>query len=274
MSFSNGLRVIHPNAQIGKNVTISPFTVIEEDVVIGDNTWIGPNVTIFNGARIGEKCRIFPGASVSAIPQDLKFKGEQTTLEIGNGVTVREFCTLNRGTSAEGRTVIGDNCLLMAYVHVAHDSVIGRNCVLANNVTLAGHITIGDYATLGGMVAVHQFVRIGDQVMIGGGSLVGKDVPPYVTAARNPLSYAGVNTIGLERRKFTHEEIHHIEDIYRVLFVRGHSVRRALRIIEEEIAPSVHREHILNFIYGAKRGLMKGFRSLHGKTRVAEPVLG
>ncbi len=273
MSYSNGLRVIHPNAKIGKNVTISPFTVIEEDVVIGDNTWIGPNVTIFNGARIGDNCRIFPGASISAIPQDLKFKGEATTLEIGNNVTVREFCTLNRGTTANGRTVIGDNCLLMAYVHVAHDCIIGRNCVLANNVTLAGHIDIGDYATLGGMVAVHQFVRIGDQVMIGGGSLVGKDVPPYVTAARNPLSYAGVNSTGLERRKFSHEEIHHIEDIYRVLFVRGHSVRRALRIIEEEIAPSVHREHILEFVYNAKRGLMKGFRAMNGKTRVAEPVL-
>lgn len=275
MNYSNGLRVIHPNAQIGKNVTISPFTTIEEDVVIGDNTWIGPNVTIFNGARIGADCRIFPGASISAIPQDLKFQGEETTLEIGNGVTVREYCTLNRGTKALGRTVIGDECLLMAYVHVAHDCIIGKRCVLANNATLAGHIEIGDFATLGGMTAVHQFVRIGDQVMIGGGSLVGKDVPPYVTAAREPLSYAGVNSTGLERRKFSHDEIHHIEDIYRVLFVRGYSVRHALRIIEDEIAPSRHRDYILDFVHNAKRGLMRGFRSQNGKGKMpAELALG
>ncbi len=162
MSYSNGLRDIHPNAKIGKNVTIGPFTVIEADVVIGDNCWIGSNVNILNGARIGEGCRIFPGAVVSAIPQDLKFRGENTTLILGNNVTVRECCTLNRGTSAANTTIIGDDCLLMAYVHVAHDCVIADRCVLANNVTLAGHIDIGYQATLGGMVAVHQFVRIGE----------------------------------------------------------------------------------------------------------------
>lgn len=274
MNYSNGLRVIHPNAKIGQNVTISPFTVIEEDVVIGDNTWIGPHVTIFNGARIGSNCRIFPGASISAIPQDLKFKGEPSLVEIGNNVTIREYCTLNRGTVAAGRTVIGDNCLLMAYVHVAHDCIIGNNCILANNVTLAGHIEVGNFATLGGMVAVHQFVRIGEQVMVGGGSLVGKDIPPYVTAARNPLSYAGINSTGLRRRKFSAEDMHHIEDIYRILFVRGLNVRKALTIIEEEIVPSAYREEILGFVRGANRGLMKGFRAFNGKApKVLEPVL-
>ncbi len=267
------MRDIHPNAKIGQNVTIGPFTVIEADVVIGDNCWIGSNVNILNGARIGEGCRIFPGAVVSAIPQDLKYRGENTTLIIGNNVTVRECCTLNRGTSAANTTIIGDDCLLMAYVHVAHDCVIADRCVLANNVTLAGHIDIGYQATLGGMVAVHQFVRIGEHSMVGGGSLVRKDVPPFVTAAREPLSYAGINSIGLRRRGFSKEEMHHIEDIYRVLFVRGLSVRKALGIIEDEIVPSVHRERILDFVRTAKRGLMKGFRTMSSASKVAEPVL-
>lgn len=260
MNYSEGLRAIHPNAKIGANCTILPFTYIEEDVVIGDNCWIGANVSILNGARIGDNCRIFPGAVVSAVPQDLKYKGENTRLIIGNNVTVRECCTLNRGTISAGETSIGDNCLLMAYVHVAHDCIVGDRCVLANNVTLAGHIEIGRQATLGGMVAVHQFVRIGEQVMIGGGSLVRKDVPPFVTAAREPLSYAGVNRTGLHRRGFTREEIHHLEDIYRILFVRGLNVKNALEAIETEIAPSPRREQILQFVRNAKRGLMKGFR--------------
>ncbi|MCB0533214.1 MAG: acyl-ACP--UDP-N-acetylglucosamine O-acyltransferase [Lewinellaceae bacterium] len=273
MSYTDGLRVIDPNAKIGKNVTIGPFTVIEGDVIIGDDCWIGNNVTILNGARIGNKCKIFPGAVVSAIPQDLKYAGENTTLELGNEVIVRECCTLNRGTSEAERTVIGDNCLLMAYVHVAHDCFIGKGCILANNVTLAGHITIDNYARLGGMVAVHQFVRIGSQVMIGGGSLVRKDVPPYVMAAREPLSYTGINRVGLHRAKFTREETHHIEDIYRILFVRGLPVGKALSVIEEEIEASKFRDEITHFVRGAKRGLMKGFRSLNGAGRIAEPAL-
>ena len=273
MSYANGMCVIHPNAKIGKNVTIGPFTVIEEDVVIGDNCWIGNNVSILDGARIGDNCKIFPGAVVSAVPQDLKYQGENTTLEIGNHVIIRECCTLNRGTVEAGRTVIGDGCLLMAYVHVAHDCFIGKGCILANNVTLAGHIDVGNYARLGGMVAVHQFVRIGGNVMIGGGSLVRKDVPPYVMAAREPLSYAGINRVGLHRAKFSNHTIHHIEDIYRVLFVRGLSVRKALTTIEEEVEPSVYRDEIVAFVRDAKRGLMKGFRSLNGASRVAEPAL-
>ena len=269
MDYSTGLHAIHPNAKIGKNVTIGPFTVIEEDVVIGDDCWIGSNVCILNGARIGHHCRIFPGAVVSAIPQDLKYKGEPTTLEIGNYVTVRECCTLNRGTinekvQADGRTTIGDHCLLMAYVHVAHDCHIAERCVLANNVTLAGHIDIGRHATLGGMVAVHQFVRIGEHAMVGGGSLVRKDVPPFVTAAREPLSYAGINSTGLSRRNFTKEEMHHIENIYRILFVRGLSIPKALAAIEKEVEKTPQRDRILDFARSAKRGLMKGFRPKNG----------
>lgn len=273
MSFSNGLRVIDPNAKIGQNVHIGPFTVIEEDVVIGDNCWIGNNVTIMNGARIGDGCKIFPGAVVSAVPQDLKYKGEHTTTEIGNGVIIRECCTINRGTTDKHRTVVGDNCLLMAYVHVAHDCFVDHNCILANNVTLAGHIEVAPYARLGGMVAVHQFVRIGRQVMIGGGSLVRKDVPPYVVAAREPLSYAGINRIGLRRAGFKREDMHHIEDIYRILFVRGYKTGSALAAIEAEIEPSPYRDEIVGFVRQAERGLMKGFRSLSGSGKVPEPAL-
>lgn len=274
MSYSNGLRVISRDAKIGNNVIIGPFTVIEEDVVIGDNCRIESNVHIFNGARIGEKCHIFPGSSISASPQTKVTLDEPTTLEIGNETVVRECCTLNRGNlKFGGRTIIGENCLLMAYVHVAHDCIIGDNCILANNVTLAGHIEIGEWATLGGMVAVHQFVRIGEQAMIGGGSLVRKDVPPFVTAAREPLSYAGINSIGLRRRGFSTAEMHHIEDIYRVLFVHGISTRKALEIIEKEMAPSPYRDQITRFVRDAKRGVMKGFRGMNGSSKVVEPML-
>ena len=273
MSFSNGLRVIDPSAIIGQNVHIGPFTVIEADVVIGDNCWIGNNVTILNGARIGDNCKIFPGAVISAIPQDLKYHGEDTTMEIGNNVVIRECCTLNRGTTAAGRTAVGDNCLLMAYVHVAHDCIVANNCILANNVTLAGHIEIAPYARLGGMAAVHQFVHIGRQVMIGGGSLVRKDVPPYVMAAREPLSYAGINRVGLRRAGFSRPDIHHIEDIYRILFVRGLSTRKAVELIHQEVADSPFRQEILDFVRKAERGLMKGFRSHTGSGKVAEAVL-
>jgi UDP-N-acetylglucosamine acyltransferase len=273
MNNLNHLRDIHPKAQIGKNVQIGPFTAIEEDVVIGDHCVIGSNVSIQNGTRMGEGCRIFPGAVISAVPQDLKYKGEHTTLELGNGVIVRECCTLNRGTVDQWKTVVGDNTLIMAYVHVAHDCIIGKGCILANNVTLAGHIAIDDYARLGGMTAVHQFVRIGAHVMIGGGSLVRKDVPPYVMAAREPLSYAGINRVGLRRALYDRDTIHHIEDIYRILFVYGYSTRRALQIIEEEIPPSSFRDEIVGFVRDAKRGLMKGFRSLNGLGRLAETVI-
>lgn len=269
----SSLSVIHRNAQIGKNVVIGPFTVIEEDVIIGDNCWIGNNVSILNGARIGDKCKIFPGAVVSGIPQDLKYQGEPTTLELGNDVIVRECCTLNRGTADKWRTVIGDGCLLMAYVHVAHDCLIGRRCILANNATLAGHIEIGDYARLGGMVAVHQFVRIGGHVMIGGGSLVRKDVPPYVMAAREPLSYAGINRVGLHRANFSREVLHHIEDIYRILFVRGIGTSKALMVIEQEIKSSPYRKEIVDFVREAKRGLIKGYRSNHSNGRYDETTM-
>jgi len=253
---------IHPNAQIGNDVVVGSFSSISEDVVIGDGTWIGSNVTIMDGVRIGNNCRIFPGAILGSVPQDLKFEGEQSILEIGDNVIIREYCTLNRGTKANYKTLISNNCLLMAYVHVAHDCILEENVILANNVNLAGHIEIGKYVVLGGLTAVHQFVKIGDHCMIGGGSLVRKDIPPFVKAAREPLAYVGVNSVGLRRRGFSNKQINHIQDIYRILFVKGHNVTQALQIIEATMRASPERESILHFIKDGDRGIMKGFRQI------------
>lgn len=256
----NNLAYIHPDAKIGENVVIEPFAYISGDVEIGEGTWVGPHVTIMDGAKIGKNCRIFPGAVVGAIPQDLKYSGENSTLVVEDNVTIRECCTLNRGTKASMSTRVGKNTLLMAYVHVAHDCFIGSNCILANNVNLAGHIEIGNYVILGGLTAVHQFVKIGDHAMIGGGSLVRKDVPPFVKAAREPLSYAGINSVGLHRRGFTTEQVNHIQDIYRILFVKGTNVKKSVETIDATIPDSNEKTQILNFLQQADRGLMKGFR--------------
>ncbi len=258
------MSVIHPDTKLGDNVTISPFVTIEEDVEIGEGTWIGPHVSIMAGTRIGRNCRIFPGAIIGAVPQDLKYRGEYATVEIGDNVTIREYCTLNKGTEASDKTVIGDRSLLMAYVHVAHDCHIGKNVILANNVNLAGHIDVGEFAVLGGLTAVHQFVKIGAHPMVGGGSLVRKDVPPFVKAAREPLSFAGVNSVGLRRRGFTNEQVHTIQDIYRILFVKGYNTTQAIPMIESSIAPSAERDLILDFIRNADRGIMRGFRQING----------
>jgi UDP-N-acetylglucosamine acyltransferase len=260
MDYSN-LSIIHPDAKIGHNVTIGPFCTIAADVVIGNSTTIGSHVSIMDGVRIGDNCKIFTGAIVGSIPQDLKYKGEKTYLEIGNNTIIREYCTLNIGTTANWKTVIGNNCLIMAYVHVAHDCVIADRVVLANNVTLAGHIEIGFHATLGGFTAVHQFVTIGEHAMVGGGSLVRSDIPPFITAAREPLSYVGVNTTGLKRRKYTKEQIENIVDIYRILFVRGFNTRQAMERIEETIIDTAEKTLIMNFVTNAKRGIIKGFQS-------------
>jgi UDP-N-acetylglucosamine acyltransferase len=260
---ANPLCFVHPDAKIGANVTVSPFVTIAADVVVGDGTWIGPGAHLMDGARVGRNCKIFTGAIVGSPPQDLKYKGEKTTLEIGDNTIIREYATLNIGTAGGGgRTVIGNSCLIMAYVHVAHDCFIGDNVILANNVTLAGHIEIGNFAVIGGMTAVHQFVKIGEHTMIGGGSLVSTDVPPYVTAARTPLSYAGVNKTGLRRRGFSVEQIQIINDIYRTLFVHNSNVSKGLEVIKTDTSQSLERDKIFEFIErGSKRGLIKGFLS-------------
>ena len=253
------LAYVHPQANIARNVVIEPFVTIHKNVEIGEGTWIGSNVTIMEGARIGKNCKIFPGAVISAAPQDLKYAGEETTVEIGDNTTIREFVTVNRGTKESNKTVIGNNCLLMAYVHIAHDCVIGNQCILANAANLAGHITMHDFAILGGLSAVHQFVNIGTHVMISGGSLVRKDVPPYTKAARDPLSFVGINSIGLRRRGFTSEQINQIQDIYRVIYLKNMNVSQSLTYIETEIAASPERDEILSFISKSSRGIMKGY---------------
>ncbi len=257
------LAYVNPQARVAKNVVIEPFVNIEKNVEIGEGTWIGSNVTIMEGARIGRNCKIFPGAVVAAIPQDLKFAGEETLVRIGDYVTIREFVTINRGTKANNETVIGNNCLLMAYVHVAHDCIIGNNVILANAATLAGHITIEDWAIVGGLAAVHQFVHIGTHTMISGGALVRKDVPPFVKAAREPLSYVGINSIGLRRRGFTPEQINQIQDIYRILYVKGYNVTQAVQIIEAELPATPERDDILAFINRSKRGIMRGYSGMY-----------
>ena len=254
----SNLAYIHPKAKLGNNVTIEPFAVIYENTEIGDNCWIGPSAVIYTDTFIGEGCKIFNGASVGAINQDLKYKGEPTTTVIGKNTTIREFVTINKGTTDRMITKVGDNCLLMAYVHVAHDCIIGNNCILANNVGLAGHITIQDHVIMEGFVAAQQFVTIGAHTFIAGASLVRKDVPPYIRVAREPLQFIGVNTIGLARRGFSKESITQIEDIYRTIFVRGHTVSKALDIVDAEIANSDIKKEIVSFIRNSKDGIIKG----------------
>ena len=253
------LAFIHTDSKIARNVVIEPFVTIEKDVEIGSGTWIGSNVTIMEGARIGKNCRIFPGAVISAIPQDLKFEGEKSLTIIGDNCTIRECATINRGTSASGKTIIGNDCLIMAYAHIAHDCVVGNNCIIVNSVALGGHVTIGDYAIIGGLSAVHQFVSIGKHTMVSGGSLVRKDVPPFVKAAREPLSFVGINSIGLRRRGFSNEKITEIQAIYRILFQRNNNNTQAILKIETEIDTSAERDEIISFVQNSGRGIMRGY---------------
>jgi len=252
---------VHPSAIIGENVTISPFSSIYEDVEIGEGTWIGPNVTIMSGARIGKNCKIYPGTVISGEPQDLKYEGEKTLTYIGDNTTIRECVTVNRGTSALGFTKVGKNCLIMATAHIAHDCVIGDNVVIVNSVGLAGHIEVGDNAFIGGYSAVHQFTKIGEHAFIAGATQIRKDVPPYVKAAKNPVSYAGVNAIGLRRKGFSSEEIFEIQGIYRILYQQKNNVSQAVEQILEKFPDSHYREVILDFINTSDRGIMKGYSS-------------
>ncbi len=258
------LQQIDDNASIAEDVKIDSFVTIHGDVEIGSGTWIGPNVTIFDGARIGKNCQIFPGAVISAIPQDLKYEGEETETIIGDNVTIREYVTVHKGTQDQYKTIVKDNVLLMAYVHVAHDCNIGAHSILSNAVNLAGHINVGDYAVIGGMSAVHQFVHIGAHAFISGGSLVRKDVPPYTKAAREPLGYAGINSVGLRRRGFEQKKINHIRDIYRALFVDNNNIKEAMGVVENQLPSSPERQEVLEFINNSERGIMKGYQPKNG----------
>ena len=253
------LSYIHSDAKVADNVIVEPFTTIHKNVEIGEGTWVGSNVTIMSGAKIGKNCKIFPGSVISGVPQDLKFDGEDSLAVIGDNTTIRESVTINRGTANKGITKIGKNCLIMAYSHIAHDCSVGDFCVFSNNSTLAGHIEVGDHVILAGLAAIHQFCTIGDFAFISGGSLVRKDVPPFVKAAREPLSYMGVNSIGLRRQGFESENIQEIQTIYRILFQQKNNISQAVRIIEAEINATPERDKILQFVNNSKRGLMKGY---------------
>ncbi|MDA9228021.1 acyl-ACP--UDP-N-acetylglucosamine O-acyltransferase [Flavobacteriales bacterium] len=253
------LSYIDPQAKIAKNVVVEAFVTIEKNVEIGSGTWIGSNVTIMEGARIGENCEIFPGAVISAIPQDLKFNGEDSLAIIGDNTIVRECATINRGTKATGKTIVGNNCLIMAYAHIAHDCVIGNNAIIVNNVALGGHVEIGENAIIGGLTAVHQFIKIGKHCMVSGGSLVRKDIPPYVKAGREPLSFTGINSIGLRRKKFSEEEITEIQNIYRILYQKGNNNTQAINKIEIDFKISEIRDEIISFVRNSGRGIMRGY---------------
>ncbi|MDR0419483.1 MAG: acyl-ACP--UDP-N-acetylglucosamine O-acyltransferase [Prevotellaceae bacterium] len=249
---------VHPDAKIGENVTVEPFATICKDVVIGNNTWIGPNAVLMDGSRVGKSCKIYPGAVIAGHPQDLKYKGEETIAEIGDNTIIREFVTVNKGTAASGKNItkVGSNCLIMSYVHVAHDCVVGDNVILAGFVGLAGEVEVGDWAIVGGGTVVHQFSRIGMHAMISGGSRMGKDVPPYVLAGHIPLAYGGTNTIGLRRRGFTNEQINQIHDYYRIIYQSNLNVSQALEEMEKQPA-TAERDIIINFIGSSKRGIIK-----------------
>jgi len=253
----SNLAYVHPEAQLGKDVVVEPFAYISGNVIIGEGTWIGPNSTILDGARIGSKCRIFPSAVVSGIPQDLKFRGEETTAEIGDNTTVRECATVNRGTAAVGKTVVGNNCLLMAYSHVGHDCLIMNNVIIGNSTALAGEVNVDDWAILSAGTMVHQFSHIGAHVMIGGGAKVRIDVPPFIKADRDPLAFMGLNSVGLTRRGFPKERIDIIHEIYRAIYQKGMNFSQALDYVEKEFTSSPDRDYIIEFIRKSERGIIR-----------------
>ncbi len=249
--------IVNSKSEISKDVDVGPFTIIEEDVKIGEGTVIGSSALIAAGTRIGKNCRIFHGAVLGSIPQDLKFAGEKTTLEIGDNTTIREFATLNRGTAENLKTVIGNSCLLMAYSHVAHDCVLGNHVVIANSVNMAGHVIIDDYTGIGGISPIHQFVRIGKHCFIGGGSHVSKDVPPYVLAMGTPFRYAGLNRVGLTRRGFPEETLETIKKAYRIIFQSKLNVDDALKKVRDEVEPIEEVQDILHFFRDSERGVIR-----------------
>ena len=253
------LAYVHPAAKIASNVVIDPFVTIDQNVVIGEGTRIGSNVTILEGARIGKNCTIHSGAVISGVPQDLKFVGEDSVAIIGDNTTIRECVTINRGTASKGKTVVGNNCLIMAYCHVAHDSILGNNVIMSNSVQVAGEVVIEDNAVIGAGALIHQFTHIGAHVMLQGGSLVNKDIPPYVKAGRLPVSYAGINSIGLRRRGFTNEQISEIQEIYRYLYLSGLNNSDAVDRIEAELPASKERDEIIMFVRNSKRGIIRGY---------------
>ena len=249
---------INEKAIIGKCVKIEPFSFIDENVIIGDNCWVGNNVTIYSGARIGNNVKIFPGAVISAVPQDMKFDGEKTLVEIGDNTTIRECATINRGTIDKNKTIIENDCLIMAYVHIAHDCIVKNNSILVNAVQIGGHSIIDEHAIIGGGSVIHQFTKVGKYSMTAGGSVIRKDIPPYCKAGKNPLKYMGINSIGLKRKGFSKNVINNIQEIYRILYFDGLNNSEATSKISNDIIDSNEKNEILGFISKSDRGLIKG----------------
>lgn len=252
------LAYVHPEAKLGDNIVVEAFAYIENNTEIGDGTHIMPQATILSGARIGKNCTIFPHSTVGAIPQDLKFQGEDTTAIIGDNTILRECTTVNRGTASKGFTKVGDHCLIMAYSHVAHDCELNDHIILGNSTQLAGEVVIDDYAIISGGSLVHQFTRIGPHVMIQGGSKVPKDIPPYVMVGREPITYVGLNVVGMRRRNFSSERINSIQEVYRYLYQSGYNTTQALERIEKELPQTEERDVILNFVRTSSRGIVRG----------------
>lgn len=253
--------IVHPNARIGDNVSIGPFSIIEDDVTLGDGCEIGPHAVICSGSRLGSHCKVFKGASVGTEPQDLKFGGEKTTLTIGDHTTIREFCTLNRGTHATGETVIGSHCLFMAYCHVAHDCRIGDYFIAANLVNLAGHVSIGNYVNAGGMTAFVQFRNIGDYSFIGAQSLIVKDILPFAKVASAPMRIMGINQIGLERRGFDEERRREIKRAFKILFREGLMYQEAMVRLAQDFPGNADVESMISFAKKSNYGLLRMGRS-------------
>ena len=251
--------LVHPKAALADGVQVGAFAVIEDDVTIGEGTRIGAHAIVHNGSRIGRDCKIDSHAAVGGAPQDLKYAGEPTTLTIGDRVVVREFVTLNRGTTATGRTTIGNDCLFMAYSHVAHDCTVGNNAILANCCALGGHVSLGDWVILGGLTPVHQFCHVGEHAMIGGGFRVVKDVPPYILAGSDPLIFERLNVIGLRRRGFSDKSIEVLEKTYRLIYRSSLNVSQAVARIKEEVELTPEVQKVLSFIAASTRGIISGY---------------
>jgi len=249
--------IIEPGAIIGKNIAIGPYTWINSNVIIGDDCEIGSHVVLCSGTRIGNGCKVLHHAIIGEVPQDLKFGGEATTAEIGNRTVIREFATINRGTKAHGKTSIGTDCLIMAYVHLAHDNIVGNNVVIANATNIAGHVEIQDWVIIGGMVGIHQFVKIGQHSLIGGHYRIIKDVPPYIIAAGEPLKFEGVNHIGLRRRGFSSESIKSLKHAYTLIYNSPYNVSDAIKKILEEEVQSPEVQNVIAFIKTSERGIIR-----------------
>lgn len=248
--------IVNPDAKVGDNLVVGPYAIIESDVEIGNDCEIGPHAVLYSGARLGNRVKISQGASVSNLPQDLKFSGEPTQFYIGDDSVIREFATLHRGTKETGKSQIGKNCLIMAYAHIPHDCVLGSNCIVANAVQIAGHTHFGDWVIIGGGTVVHQFCIVGEHAMIGGGLRVIQDVPPYILISGEPVKYAGLNVVGLRRRGFKAEDIQIIKEAYSVLYSKANNVSQAVKIIEEKYGNNVYIQNLLNFLSKSKRGLV------------------